>query len=229
MPMRIINRASFVSRLSASVMFLTLSSGLCGCLLLERRYGETCNTRAYAWTDIEGFINQRFTPHSPVRMAIIPFVTPANLAQRDNELPGLGNQLAWSVQRELLSTEVFPVVELLNRQDWPGKKEEFFTGNFGAISYSRDAGYDLVLIGYLEPQSRLDTWTIHTKLIEVDSGITLWYGTSQVSTMRKDMLEVSSTLGLTNRRPDLLYTDALLGEAAACIARDMLKDPNAPR
>jgi hypothetical protein len=144
-------------------------------------------------------------------------------------LPGLGNELAWAVQRELLSTEIFPVVELLNRQDWPGKKEEFFTGNFGAISYARDAGYDLVLVGYFEPQERLDTWTIHTKLIEIDSGITLWYGTSRVSTSRKDMEEVSSTLGLTNRRPDLLYTNALLSEAAACIARDMFKDPHAPQ
>lgn len=207
------------------VILLTLTTLLAGCAFLERHVGEYCKTRAYVRTDFEAFINQRFNLASPVRMGIIPFVTQANISAYSNELPGLGNNLAWAVHRELLASEVFPIVEVLNRQDWPGKKEEFFTGNFGAITAARDAKYDLVMVGYVEPLHRLDTWIIHTKVIEVEAGVTLWYGTSTVYTQRPDMLEVSSSIGLTDRRPDLLYTTPLLEESAQCIAYDMLHDP----
>ena len=207
------------------VILLTLTLMLPGCAFLNRHVGESCKTRAHVRTDFEGYINQRFNPQSPVRMAIIPFASQANLAGRDNELPGLGNQLAWAVQRELLATEVFPIVEVFNRQDWPGKKEDFFAGDFGAINYARDAKYDLVMVGYLEPLSRIDTWIIHTKVIDVDAGVTLWFGTTTAWTQRADMLEVSSTFGLTDRRPDLLHTTPLIDEAARCISYDMLHDP----
>lgn len=218
-------RRSFADLLLVSVILLTLVTVTTGCAILGRHAGETCNTRAYARTDFESFISTRFARNSPVRVAVVPFVTQANLAARDDEQPGLGNELAWSVQRELVGSEVLPIVEVFNRQDWPGKKAEFFTGNFGALARAKDAGYDFVLVGYMDPIKRVDTWVIHTKLIEVESGISLWYGTSTINTIRKDMLEVSSTLGLTTRRPDLLYGPEMLTEAARCIAFDMLHDP----
>lgn len=209
------------------VIFLTLLAAVfSGCSFLNRHVGETCNTRAYVRTDFEGFINQRFTPRTPVRMAVIPFDAPANLAGKDNELPGIGNRLSWGVQRELLGTEVFPTVEVLNRQDWPGKKEEFFTGNFGALSFARAADYDLVLVGAIEPITRVDEYVVHTKIIDVESGITLWYGTSRVVSNRADMLAVSSSLGLTDERPDLIPTNPLLQQAAECIAYDITHDPD---
>src|SRR4051812_28262450 len=95
------------------VILLTLLL-LPGCAILGRRYGEQCNTRAWVRTDLEGFITTRFGSGTPVRLAIVPFVTPANVAARSDELPGLGNQLAWAVQRELIATEVFPIAEILN-------------------------------------------------------------------------------------------------------------------
>jgi hypothetical protein len=158
-------------------------------------------------------------------MAVIPFDAPANLAARDAEMPGIGNRVAWGVQRELLGTEVFPIVELLNRPDWPGKKEEFYTGNFGAISFARAAGYDLVLVGIIEPISRLDEYIVHSKIVDVESGITLWFGTSRVVSNRPDMLGVSSSLGLTDERPDIIPTDSLVQAAAECVAYDITHDP----
>jgi hypothetical protein len=140
-------------------------------------------------------------------------------------MPGLGNRLSWGVHRYLLATETFPIIEILNREDWPRKREQFFTGNFGALQFARDAGYDMIMVGYLEPLSRLDTWVIHTKIIETASGTTLWYGTSKVYTTRHDMWEVSSSVGLTDRRPDFYYTDELLESVSECIARDILLDP----
>jgi len=187
--------------------------------------GERCNTRAYVRTDLQAFMDQRFTANSPVRTGVIPFAVPANLSARSAQQPGLGNQLAWSLHQRLLETGVFPIMEVLNREDWPRKKEEFFTGNFGALSFAREAGYDVIVVGYLDPLERLDTWTVHTKIIEVASGITIWHGTSRVYTSRPDMWEVSSTVGLTDRRPDLLFTQPLLESVTQCIAYDMTHDP----
>ncbi len=196
-----------------------------GCALIGRHSGEWCKTRAYIKTDLEGYINQRFTAKSPVRVGVIPFSVPANLANRGDQMPGLDNQFAWELQRKLLATELFPIIEGLDRQDWPGKKEEFFSGNFGALAYARDAGYDMIVVGYMEPLHRLDTWTIHTKVIEVAGGTTLWFGTSTAYTTRHDMLEVSSTLGMTDRRPDLQYVDALLETITSCVSREIASPP----
>lgn len=213
------------ARRACRVILLTPLAILAGCAAINRHVGEDCNTRAYVRTDIPGFIDQRFKGGTTARMAVIPFVTQANFTAQNSELPGISNQLAWSVHRELLAYDTLPIIEVFNRQDWPGKKDDFFTGNFGALSLARDAGYDLALVGYLDRMSRLDEWTIHTKIIDVDSGTTLWYGTSRVVTNRHDLLEVSSTFGLTRERPDMMYTTAMIDAAAICIAHDIMVDP----
>jgi hypothetical protein len=218
-------RISLWNTIFCRVIVLTCLVGTTSCSVLGRHAGEWCKTHAYVRTDLAGYINQRFIPNQPARIGVIPFEVQANLASRGSQMPGLGNQLTWAIHRRLLETEVFPIIEVLNREDWPRKREQFFTGNFGALRFAADAGYDMVVVGYLEPLVRLDTWTVHTKLIEVSSGTTLWYGTSTVYTMRPDMLEVSSRLGLTDRRPDILNTNELTEEIAKCIAYDMTHDP----
>lgn len=206
------------------VILLTLVPFFAGCSVIGRNTGEYCKTRAYVRTDIESFITTRFARNSPVRIAVIPFDVPANLSARSGEEPGAGNRFAWNVQRELLSTELLPIVEVFNRQDWPGKKEEFFTGNFGALERARHAGYDVVMVGQMEPQNRTDTWTVHTKMIEVESGITLWYGTTTAYTTRHDQWEIAATFGLIDRRPDILYSTEGMELVASCIAHDMMND-----
>ena len=207
------------------VICLTLALSWSGCALITHHVGETCNTRAYVRTDIAGFIDQRFKGGTTARMAVVPFVTQANFTAQNSELPGISDQLAWGVHRELLAYDTLPIIEVFNRQDWPGKKDDFFPGNFGALSLARDAGYDLILIGYMDRIVRLDTWVIHTKIIDVDSGTTLWYGTSTVKTRQPDLYEVSGTFGLTSQRPDILYISPMIDEASSCIARDIMVDP----
>ena len=206
------------------VIILTLLPLVAGCAYIERHYGESCNTRAYVASDVDTFLRSRFLKNSPVRVAVIPFTVPANLAAYSNEFPGIGNELAWKVQAEFLQKQAFPIVEVLNRQDWPGKKEEFFTGNFGALTHAMDAGYDLALVGLVESGDRLDTLVVDTKLIEVESGITLWYGRTRVVTDRKDMEAVSSFLFLTDNRPDLMYYDALIDKASRCIVTEIMAE-----
>jgi len=161
-------------------------------------------------------------------MAVIPFSTPANISTYDRERPGLGEQLAWKVHAELLKTGQIPIVEILNRQDWPGKKEEFFSGNFGAIAFARDADYDFVFIGRLEPIRNTDTLEISTKLIETDSGITVWYGKSSAYTNRRTIQQAASALWIEDRRPDLIYSDILIDELSRCIVRGALEEQPTP-
>lgn len=208
-----------------NVILLTLAVSWTGCALITHHVGETCNTRAYVRTDIGAYIDQRFKGGTTARMAVVPFVTQANFTAQNSELPGISDQLAWGVQRELLAYDTLPIVEVFNRQDWPGKKDDFFTGNFEALSLARNAGYDLVLLGYMERLVRLDRWVIHTKIIDVDSGTTLWYGTSTVVTNQPDLYEVSGTFGLTSQRPDILHIEPMTNAATACIARDIMIDP----
>ena len=207
------------------VILLTLAVLLSSCSFLGDSVGEWCNTRAWVRTDLESFIYQHFKNGQQARVGVIPFISQANLADRYDGQTGLGTQMAWAVQRELLAAEVFPVVQMLAHEDWPGRKQEFFAGNFGSLAFARDAGLDFVLIGYIDWPDRLDKWVVYTKLLDVHTGTTLWYGTSTVTTNRPDMLEVSSTLGLTDRRPDMYNMQQIRETAASCIVRDMTNDP----
>lgn len=209
-----------------SVKFLALAVALTlnGCSYLHTRYGETCNSRAYIQRDLEQFISARFHSKAPVRLAVIPFTVPANLTAKRNT-PGLQNELAWKVHQELASKNRLPIVEVFNRQDWPQKAEEFFTGNFGAISFSREAGYDLVLVGYLENFKSLDTMVAHTKIIEVESGMTVWYGKTTAHSRRPDFNQIESRLWLEDKRPDLIYSGPLVDDLARCIVNGVTSEP----
>src|SRR4051812_36516187 len=134
--------------IKTNVKILTALAGfcLCSCSFLYNRYAESCNSHAYLQRGLYAYINSRYHYNSPVRMAIIPFSVPANISADNSERPGLGNELAWKIHAQLLATGQIPIVEVLNRQDWPNKKEEFFTGNFGAIAMAREAGYDLLMV-----------------------------------------------------------------------------------
>jgi hypothetical protein len=133
-------------------------------------------------------------------MAIIPFSVAANLSSQNTQRPGLGNELAWQIRSELVRNEAAPIVEVLNRHDWPGKRDEFFVGNHGAIALSREAGYDLVLVGLFETGASLDHVVLHSKLIDTSAGITVWNGRSTVTRrpslwhQTRDWLDIQKTI-----------------------------------
>lgn len=199
-----------------------------GCSTLFSRYHESCKTRAYLKTNLPDYISQRYDKSAPVRMAIIPFSAPANLAVRDNELPGIGNEIAWRLKDEFLLSENIPIVEIFNRQDWPGKKAEFNTGNFGALQQARAAGYDLVLVGSFKNLTSLDDLSARVKIIEVETGITIWNGLFQASTARNRHERMSAGWGLTERKPSNIYSDLLIDELASCIHTGITGDEVLP-
>lgn len=196
--------------------------------MIQRRYGESCNSRAYIQTPLADYINKRFEPGSRVRLAVIPFSVPANLAAQSDEQPGLGIDLAQRVQSELLQTGVIPIVELLNREDWPGKKDEFAHGNFGAIQTARDAGYDLVLVGSISPMSSMDVLAAQTKVIEVEGGVTAWYGETTVSSNRSYFNSIGADWGMAHKRPDKIYIEESVDRLARCIKDDVVADRVVP-
>lgn len=196
--------------------------------MIQRRYGETCNSRAYLQTPLGDYISKRFEPGSRVRLAVIPFSVPANLAAQSDEQPGLGIDLAQRVQARLLQTGVVPIVELLNREDWPGKKDEFSHGNFGAIQTARDAGYDLVLVGNVLPMASMEQLSAQTKVIEVESGVTAWYGETTVSSNRSYFNSLGSSWGMSQRRPDRIFIDQTVDKLASCIRNDVIAERVVP-
>ncbi len=215
----LLRKSTFLVSIFLAILMTSVSILGSGCSLINDRYGETCKTRAYTRTILSDYVSTRFVSGSPVRMAIIPFSSPANISMNSIERPGVGNELAWNVHARMLGTDTVPIVEMLNRQDWPGKKEEFFTGNFRAIEYARAAGYDLVMVGAVDEMRSLDSVSAYTKVIDTEAGITVWYGKTDVNTRRDDLNEFTSTIGLTKKRPDLLYTDDLYNKLAKCIVK----------
>lgn len=210
-------------RFKAGVKVLTLAMMLLGsgCSFLHEYSTESCNSHAYVRAPIDDFLSTRFRSGSQPRMAVIPFTTAANLSGHEPQRPAFGEELAWKVHARLLDSGDFPIVEVMNRRDWPGKKDEFFTGNFGSLSMARAAGYDLVLIGYLDGIQTLTTLSAFTKVIDVESGVTLWYGKSSASTAQPAMQRLGSHLWLREERPDQLYLPDLTESLASCIVRDI--------
>lgn len=214
-------------------IFLVLTGACVGCSVVKElaetpRYGEQCNSRAFVQSSLSGFIQGRFQQQNAVRLAVVPFSTPASLAARSAELPGLGNDIAWRIHSEFLRTGQVPIVEVLNRQDWPGKKDEFFAGNFGAVSAARDAGYDFVLVGIMEMGPTPTSLVASSKLIETASGITVWYGQSTASTDRTRTGEAYFPWSSDQRKPALLYTEQVLAKLASCVVGEVTRDREVP-
>lgn len=208
------------------VKLLTLCAIItfCRCSYIKNNYGEHCNSHAYLQRMLNQHISSRFHRNAPVRMAVIPFTVPANLSAIDSERAGLGNKLAWQLHAALLSTGEIPIVEVFNREDWPGKREEFFTGNFGALSIAREAAYDLVLVGMLEQQKNLDQITAYTKIMDVDSGITVWYGKTTVTSIRRDLDNWYDTFWLDDKDPAQFYSESTLNKISTCIAQAVINE-----
>jgi hypothetical protein len=212
----------FWSSIASIVILLTQA----GCSFVHDQVGEECKSRAYIQMNLADFISERFRSNAPVRLAIIPFTVPANLATRSIDQPGLDTTFTARLHEELLRRGIVPIVEVLNRHDWPGKKEEFSVANFGSLSFAKEAGYDFVLVGQIEPLRAGDRMAANAKLIEVESGITLYYGRTEAFTWRGDGKTVTDTLGITKRRPDINYSFELNGELARCVADEIAKDTN---
>jgi len=195
------------------VISLTLTS----CAYLQRAVVDDCKNRAFVGTPLKEFVTSRFHEADAVRLGIVPFSSAANIS------PEVGRTLAYRVHQEMLPAGDVPIIEVFNREDWPGKKEEFYSGNFGAISIAREAGYDLVLVGMVAPLTRLDSMSADVKIIEVESGTTVYYGRASFSTNSASIDAGLDSIWLTKRQPSALVMPMVIDKLARCIVHGVRK------
>ncbi len=215
-------------RTCARILTLCVLITQAGCSIAYIGKQETCTTRAYIRTPLNRYLNARFDLNAPVRMGIIPFATQANISAWGRELHGLGIQMASTMKNEFLRTGEVPIVELMNRQDWPAKKEEFHAGNFTSIEMARNAGYDLVLTGLLENITEMNELTLQTKVIEVASGMTVWSGKTTIETSKHEYERSRPIVWFKRRRADKLDIYKLSDELVMCAIDEILLDEEVP-
>ena len=210
--------------MSLCVKLLTfmLVVSLTSCAYIKQRTLFECKTHAYVETVLEDYLSRRYQSGAPVRMGIIPLVVSVNLTQKPFLYRGLGNELAYQIHAHFLNNEAVPIVEVLNREDWPGKKDEFYTGNFGALSQAREAGYDLILVGMVDEYIPTSHITASSKIIEVESGITIWYGKTTAQTTSGAYLKAADYIGIEKRDPSKSFGGELSQELTRCIAKEIL-------
>ena len=149
-------------------------------------------------------------------MAVIPFDVPETFARSGPDSRNLGEQLARRFTESFTAVGVVPIVELFNRDNWPGKRAEFYTGNYGALEQSRAAGYDLVMVGYLEPQTNVETLSLATKIIDTQNQTTIWFGRTNATSNAKELNKFYSKTWLGKQRDDLFAFPERFDEMVSC-------------
>lgn len=158
------------------------------------------------------------------RLGIVPFVAPANFAGSGDSQPPLGSQLAWRLHAEMLRLNKIPIVEVTTWTDWPLKREDFFSGNFEAMQKARDAGYDMIFVGYLEESSPEEV-AVLGKLIDVNLGKTLWYGRALAFSRRKKIADLKHHFGANyDHSINSLDLYPLYSKLVQCLAEEALSD-----
>lgn len=184
---------------------------------------EECKFRTYANVGVLEFTKARFQPGQGVRLAVIPFDVPATFTRSWDETGTWGRDLAVLFQGEFFRSGEFGIVELFDRDRWPGKRFDFASGNYQAIEAARNAGYDLVLIGQLEELRDDYRLMFHTRLIDTAEGITLWDGITELRSHRRGDREALARLRLVKDRPELFYFNERAEKAASCTVREIIK------
>jgi len=163
-----------------------------------------------------------------VRAAVIPFDVPETFAPLGNDSANYGRELARKVQGELNRAGGLPIVEIFNRDRWPGKRAEFFNGNYGAIDLARAAGYDLVIVGYLDDIKNEKSLGMYTKIIDTQDQVTIWSSRTEVSTSAREVRRALDATPFVNDRPDLFHFPERTDKLAECTVEGMLGEEAVP-
>lgn len=195
-----------------------LSSFLSGCPLRTLpMQQESCKIQAYVDQSFVNYVSSRFQKGNIPRVAIIPFDAQENFSPPMDPNMRFGTRLAQTFQQQFLAKKERIIVEVFMR-DWPGKRLDFTAGNFQAINYSRDAGYDFVMVGFVENISNDLVIRVHTKLIDTSSGMTVWYGTTDVKSNARSTRGFmrAATRGSYPERDDLFEFEARIDQLSYC-------------
>jgi hypothetical protein len=184
---------------------------------------DGCKIRAITNIGLESYLKDRFHSDQFVRVAIIPFEVPENFSHPGNESLHFGRELAVMLHREILHHGVMPIVEIFNIDRWPGKREEFHTGNHKAIGLARDAGYDLVLVGYMQNITNPSEISILTKIIDTTNGVTVWNGETVSYVKGSPLSDKLTHSRLITPEVDHFHFNKQASTFARCTANEMLE------
>ena len=184
---------------------------------------EGCKIQAYIDTPFQDYLSRRFNKGQPWRIAVIPFDVPESFASSVDRPDDYGYQLAELFQRELLKKAEGGIVEVFGRDRWPGKKEEFFRGNYTAIQLAAHAGYDLVIVGYMQEIRNESDLSFFTKVIDTESGVTVWFAETMVYSKARSRRRLLSTLtyGVYKYQPELFAFPSLSELFTQCTVERM--------
>lgn len=207
-------------------MLLALS----GCSIIPTLVPKTegCNIRTYVNRRLTDQVNSQKYLYKPARLAIIPFDVPASFALLGDESSHYGRQIALKFQEELLRSGELKLVELFNRAAWPGKKEDYFSGNYQAIEYARNSGYDFVLVGYMDDIRDSEEVVIFSKAIDVLSHVTVWSAKTVVYTRDRTIGKILGENRITPQRPDLFPFARSATTAAECTVNAIINNDVVP-
>lgn len=153
----------------------------------------------------------------------MPFDAPAGFSRWGKDEPSYGQQLASKFQLEMQKTGELGLVELFNVDNWPGKREEFFTGNFRALELARKAGYEMILVGSLQIPRGESTMVLYTKLIDVQNGVTAWSAQTTLTSSERDINTRMAQLGFGKNKPDEFGFPRRTDAIVQCTVPQMLK------
>ena len=190
---------------------------------------EQCKVRTYINYPLRTYISARYGDKNPVRTMILPFVVPESFTGANQDIPNFGKEIAAEFAAQLREAGVLPIVELYNVDRWPGRREDFSTGNFQAINLARNAGFDFLLVGYLEDLKADDTFNVQIKLIDISNNITLNH--SLLKATSKDRLwrrEIGRSI-LVQDVPAIYSFPEITDEAARCGVEALLNEESIPQ
>jgi hypothetical protein len=191
-----------------------------GCAIIGKAASrEQCKIQTYNDAVPIEYISNRKRLTNPIRLAVFPFSVPENFAHPGPDSSHFGRKLAQAFQSSLLSTGEIPIVELYGIDRWPGKKEEFFAGNFQAISLARNAGYDLVLVGYLEELKNDKDLVVYTKLIDTFNSVTIWSAQTTATSNRRALQKGLFDIGFDKLNADDFAITARVEKLVDCTTK----------
>ena len=190
---------------------------------------EGCKIQTYINGQLPGYLKARYDSQQLTRLAVIPFDVPETFAPPGNESMYFGREIARRIQGHLYKTGELRIIELFNQDRWPGKREEFMTGNHHAIQLAADAGYDLVLVGYLEELRGDQELNIYTKVIDTNGGVTIWSARTTVYSYQRPVQQVLAQTRIFKDRPDIFPYHEQIEEFAVCTVDSIMKGKPVPR
>jgi hypothetical protein len=187
---------------------------------------EGCKIRTYIDLGLVDYISNRYNSQQLPRIAVIPFDVPETFSPAGNQKINFGRDLANLFQHELLRRGELGIVELFDRDRWPGKRAEFFTGNYTAIQLARNAGYDFVVVGYMKDIINESDLTMLTRVVDTSNSITVWYAKTTISSNARVLRRTLSDITrgwIIQDKPDLFAFPERADLFASCTADRLIR------